>query len=72
MGVLAVAASPGTHLESATAKEGTARRKYHLAMAYLKAGDANRGRQVLQTALKMDPSLPEAQAARQLFGDGGK
>ena len=57
-----------THLEGATAKEGTARRKYHLAMAYLKAGDPKRGRQTLDAALKMDPTLPEAQAARQVFG----
>jgi tetratricopeptide (TPR) repeat protein len=57
-----------THLESATAKEGTALRKYHLAMAYLKAGDPKRGRQTFEAALKMDPKLPEAQVARQLFG----
>ena len=57
-----------TYLEGATAKESTARRKYHLAMAYLKAGDQKRGRQTLDAALKMDPNLPEAQAARQVFG----
>ena len=57
-----------TYLEGATAREGTARRKYHLAMAYLKAGDQKRGRQTLDAALKMDPNLPEAQAARQVFG----
>jgi tetratricopeptide (TPR) repeat protein len=56
-----------THLEEATAKDGTARRKYHLAMAYLKAGDRQRGRQMLDAALKMDPNLPEAQAARQVL-----
>jgi len=61
-----------THLESAVAREGTARRQYHLAMACLKAGDPKRGRQVLDTALKIDPSLPEAQAARQLFASGVK
>jgi len=59
-----------THLEGATAKEGTALRKYHLAMAYLKAGDAKRGRQTFEAALKMDPSLREAQVARQAFGSG--
>ena len=56
-----------THLQSAVAKEGTARRQYHLAMACLRAGDAKRGRQVLDTALKLDATLPEAQAARQMF-----
>lgn len=56
------------HLEGAVAKDGTALRKYHLAMAYLKAGDPKRGRQTFEAALKMDPKLPEAQVARQLFG----
>lgn len=57
------------HLEGATAKEGTgtAVRKYHLAMAYLKDGKPDRGRQTLEAALKMNPNLPEAQAARQAF-----
>ena len=57
-----------THLEGAIAREGTARRKYHLAMAYLKAGDPKKGRLTLDAALKMDPTLPEAQTARQAFG----
>jgi tetratricopeptide (TPR) repeat protein len=57
-----------TQLESAVAKDGSAVRKYHLAMAYLKAGDAARGRQTLDAALKLDPKLPEAQMAQQMFG----
>jgi tetratricopeptide (TPR) repeat protein len=57
-------------LEAANAKQGTAIRKYHLAMAYLKAGKPDRGRQTFDAALKMDPKLPEAQAARQAFGMG--
>jgi tetratricopeptide (TPR) repeat protein len=56
------------HLESADAKEGTAIRKYHLAMAYLKAGKSDRGRETLDAALKLNPNLPEAQTARQSFG----
>jgi Tfp pilus assembly protein PilF len=56
-----------TYLEGATAKEATALRKYHLAMAYLKAGDPKRGRQVFESALKMDPNLPEAQEAKAAF-----
>jgi len=59
-----------THLEGAIAKEGTAIRKYHLAMAYLRAGDPKRGRQMLDAALIMDPNLPEAQVARRVFGIG--
>jgi tetratricopeptide (TPR) repeat protein len=58
-----------THLERATARAGIAVHKYHLAMAYLKAGDPSRGRQNLEAALKMDPNLPEAQMARQLFAN---
>jgi Tfp pilus assembly protein PilF len=37
-------------------------------MAYLKAGDPKRGRQAFDAAYKMDPNLPEAQAARQVLG----
>jgi tetratricopeptide (TPR) repeat protein len=59
-----------TYLDSAVAKQGTAVRQYHLAMACVKAGDPKRGRQVFDTAMKMDPNLPEAQAARQLLGNG--
>ena len=57
-----------SHLESAIAKEGTARRRYHLAMAYFKAGDAKRGHQSFDAAFKLDPHLPEAQVARQVLG----
>jgi Tfp pilus assembly protein PilF len=52
------------HLESANARESTARRKYHLAMAYAKAGDPKKGAQTLAAALRMDPSLPEAAKAQ--------
>jgi cellulose synthase operon protein C len=58
-----------THMESAAARAGTAVHKYHLAMAYLKAGDPARGRQNLEAALKMNPNLPEAQMARQIFAN---
>ena len=37
--------------------------KYHLAMAYAKAGDLQRGRSVLDEALKVNPNVPEAKAA---------
>ena len=56
------------HLERAVAKEDTARRRYHLAMAYLKLGQERRGREILQAAFKMDPSLPEAKTAEELLG----
>jgi tetratricopeptide (TPR) repeat protein len=61
-----------SYLESAVSKESTARRQYHLAMARLKAGDLNRGRQALEAARKLDPNLPEAQMANQLFSDTRK
>ncbi len=56
------------HLERAV-KQPTAVRQYHLAMAYYKAGQEHEGRTTLNTALKLDPNLPEAKAARQLFGN---
>lgn len=55
------------HLQDAVRREPSARRKYHLAMAYLKGGDVVRGRTTLEAALKLDPSLPEASAARGLL-----
>ena len=61
-----------THLQNAVAKDGTALRQYHLAMAYAKAGDVGRGRKVLGVALKLDPSLPEAQMARQMLLGAGR
>ena len=57
------------YLESSTAKSSTAVRRYHLAMAYLKAGDVKRGQQTLEAALKIDSKLPEAQAALQVFAE---
>lgn len=40
--------------------------KYHLAMAYAKAGDPKRGRSALEAALKLNPDRPEAKLARQV------
>jgi tetratricopeptide (TPR) repeat protein len=42
--------------------------KYHLAMAYSKAGDAARGQATLAAALKLNPNLPEAKIAQQTIG----
>lgn len=49
------------------AKEPTARRMYHLAMASYKAGQHSRGRRALEEGLKLDPNLPEAQFATQMI-----
>lgn len=55
------------HLENSVARAPTARRKLHLAMAYLKLGDTTRGRKTLQAAINMNPNLPEAESARRLL-----
>jgi tetratricopeptide (TPR) repeat protein len=54
------------HLELA-AKGGGAVPKFHLAMAYAKAGDAAKGRAVLSEALKVDSKVAEAKEARELL-----
>jgi tetratricopeptide (TPR) repeat protein len=42
---------------------------YHLAMAYAKLGDRDRGKTVLAAALKRDSAVPEAAAAKQLLSE---
>ena len=59
-------------LEAAVAKEATARRRYHLAMAYWKAGDHTRGRQTFEAAFKLDARIPEAQTARQVLAEAAQ
>jgi tetratricopeptide (TPR) repeat protein len=54
-------------LEKASAKEAKPIHKFHLAMAYMKAGDKARGRSAFEAALRLDPKLPEATAAKELF-----
>jgi tetratricopeptide (TPR) repeat protein len=58
------------HLESAAAKKNAAVLKYHLAMAYAKAGNQQRARTTLEDALRVDPNVPEARAAKELVGQG--
>ena len=60
-------ASAVLHLRDSVAREPTARRKLHLALTYLKMGDTALARKTLQAAINMDPSLPEAESARQLL-----
>jgi len=55
------------YLERANTREATARLKYHLAMAYLKAGHKERGRTVFEAAMRLDPTLPEGKTAAELF-----
>ncbi|HLJ77239.1 MAG TPA: tetratricopeptide repeat protein, partial [Acidobacteriaceae bacterium] len=56
-----------SHLEKAADKEPSARRKAHVAMAYLRMGDQDQGQKNLNAALKLDPSIPEIQAAQQML-----
>jgi tetratricopeptide (TPR) repeat protein len=55
------------YLEQAGLNSRNAVWNYHLAMAYAKSGDAQKGRNVLDAALRINPNLPEAKAATQLF-----
>ena len=59
------------YLQLAVAREPNARRQYHLAMACVRNGEAERGRRALESALRADPALPEAQEARQLWTERG-
>ena len=55
------------YLERANQDPKSALSKYHLAMAYAKAGDHRSG-PTLQAALKLNPDLPEAAMAQQVVG----
>jgi tetratricopeptide (TPR) repeat protein len=55
------------HLEAASSQGSRPVRKYHLAMAYAKSGDAARARQTLAAAMKLDPDAAEAKMARELI-----
>jgi Tfp pilus assembly protein PilF len=56
-------------LETATArKDAKASWKYHLAMAYFKAGNRSKADATFDAALKQNPNAPEAKAARDLLG----
>jgi tetratricopeptide (TPR) repeat protein len=54
------------YLQRATSKNGDVVWKYHLAMAYAKAGKQAQGKALLDEALKQNPNVPEAAAARQV------
>jgi tetratricopeptide (TPR) repeat protein len=57
-----------SELERVTAaKAGNPVWMYHLAMAYVKAGDVKRGRATLNHALKLNPNLPEAKMAQEVI-----
>ena len=51
------------------ADKGNVVSKYHLAMAYAKAGDVRRGRSTLDAALKIDSLIAEAKTAQQVVSE---
>jgi tetratricopeptide (TPR) repeat protein len=61
-------ASAIPYLERASAHPENVVWKYHLAMAYAKAGDSKRGHSTLEMALKLNPRPPEAKAAQEVVG----
>ncbi len=59
------------HLERASSGiNASALRKYHLAMAYWKAGERAKARAAFEQARKLDPSLPELETAKALIAQG--
>jgi Tfp pilus assembly protein PilF len=54
---------------AASQKQADAVIQYHLAMAYAKSGNAQKGRASFQTALKLNPNLPEARLAEKILGE---
>jgi tetratricopeptide (TPR) repeat protein len=56
-----------THLKDAVSEQPSAVRKYHLAMAYFKAGDSKRAQTLLGEARTMDATLPEAALAQRVL-----
>ena len=54
-------------LQQSGSYEGDIVWKYHLAMAYAKAGNIAEGRAVLNAALKRNPNVPEAEMAKQII-----
>jgi Tfp pilus assembly protein PilF len=55
------------HLELAASHKENVIWQYHLAMAYAKAGEKKRAQATLDAALRANPNVPEAQAAKQLL-----
>jgi len=55
------------HLERAVSQKGSASARYHLAMAYARAGNLERGRATMQAALKANPNAPEAKMAKEVL-----
>jgi tetratricopeptide (TPR) repeat protein len=59
------------YLEKAVSKEPTDRRKCHLALAYLKSGNQQRGREMLAAAVKMSPELLKESFLQDFLAEAG-
>jgi Tfp pilus assembly protein PilF len=46
-----------SYLSRAVENGPTPEEKYHLAVVYIKSGDAGRGKQLMEAAMKEDPGL---------------
>ena len=63
------------HLQHAVAEDGnkndppSTARRYHLGMAYLKAGSRERGVAIISAALKLAPNTPEARLAQSAIAE---
>jgi Tfp pilus assembly protein PilF len=55
------------YLQAAAARGSDVRFKYHLGMAYMKAGDERRGKELLTAALRTNPNIAEAAEANELL-----
>jgi putative PEP-CTERM system TPR-repeat lipoprotein len=55
------------HLENSVKKQPSAQRHVHLALAYAKQGDSERGFEQLAAAMKLNPALPEITEAQRIF-----
>ena len=53
------------YLTNAVKKDSTPLRRYHLAMSYMKAGEEQKGRELLRSIAKLDPNLSETKLAQQ-------
>ena len=58
-----------TYLKAAVAKEPNAPHQYHLAMAYRQSGYESEARRMLDAALKSDPTMQDAIAAKKLWSE---
>jgi tetratricopeptide (TPR) repeat protein len=57
------------HLEVAASASGSAEHRFHLAMAYWRAGRRAEARNAFAAGMRLDPTRPEAAEAKQVFSE---